>query len=263
MRFFRVIINIFVSMVLFVGMGYAFHFFVFADTGVYAEDDVKIQTEAPINTVDTDGDGLVDEIEIEYGTDPIKVDTDGDGYTDGLEVLAGYNPFGPGKLKDAILPESANKDFDDDGIFNILETLTSTNYKKADTDGDGLTDKYEINWGFDPLNKDTDDDGYEDGAELVHGYNPTGSGYLPGLQPVEISQQNTPSPEVNPNQNPANPTPQAPTTPLSMTNKDTDGDGLLDSDEIILGTDPMKKDTDGDGVSDYDELINKTNPLKK
>ncbi len=39
-----------------------------------------------------------------------------------------------------------------------------------------------------------------------------------------------------------------------MTALDTDGDGLLDGEEIQFGTDPTKADTDGDGVNDYDEV---------
>ena len=36
---------------------------------------------------------------------------------------------------------------------------------------------------------------------------------------------------------------------------DTDGDGILDVDEIsVFGTDPENEDTDGDGLSDYNEL---------
>ena len=37
-------------------------------------------------------------------------------------------------------------------------------------------------------------------------------------------------------------------------NPDTDGDGLLDGEEIRLGCNPCDVDTDDDGVSDYDEL---------
>lgn len=73
------------------------------------------------DTVDTDHDGLTDEEEKYYGTDPSKTDTDGDGlsdydeikiwttdpnnpdtdgdgYKDGDEVKNGYNPKGTGKL---------------------------------------------------------------------------------------------------------------------------------------------------------------------
>jgi hypothetical protein len=43
---------------------------------------------------------------------------------------------------------------------------------------------------------------------------------------------------------------------------DSDGDGLINSDEIKLGTDPLKADTDGDGLSDGDEAHTyQTNPL--
>lgn len=42
---------------------------------------------------------------------------------------------------------------------------------------------------------------------------------------------------------------------------DTDGDGLLDLDELELGTDRLLADTDGDGVSDKDELDFGSDPL--
>lgn len=43
---------------------------------------------------------------------------------------------------------------------------------------------------------------------------------------------------------------------------DSDGDGLLDSEEATLGTDPFNPDTDGDGLSDGEEVRNhKTDPL--
>ena len=47
---------------------------------------------------DSDNDGLIDELEKIYGTDPNNPDTDGDGFKDGEEVEKGYNPTGPGKL---------------------------------------------------------------------------------------------------------------------------------------------------------------------
>lgn len=42
---------------------------------------------------------------------------------------------------------------------------------------------------------------------------------------------------------------------------DSDGDGLLDDDELALGTDPALSDTDGDGLADGDELGMGTNPV--
>ncbi len=47
-------------------------------------------------------------------------------------------------------------------------------------------------------------------------------------------------------------------------NRDTDGDGLNDGEEIPLGTSPMRADTDGDGLSDGDEVRSYgTDPLRK
>ena len=42
---------------------------------------------------------------------------------------------------------------------------------------------------------------------------------------------------------------------------DTDGDGLSDSAEVTAGTDPQLADTDGDGLADGDELAGGTDPL--
>lgn len=47
---------------------------------------------------DTDKDGLPDQLEAIYGTNPNKADTDGDGFKDGEEIEKGFNPNGPGKL---------------------------------------------------------------------------------------------------------------------------------------------------------------------
>ncbi len=45
--------------------------------------------------------------------------------------------------------------------------------------------------------------------------------------------------------------------------KDSDGDGLVDGEEAMLRTDPNRKDTDGDGLGDLDEVRSFcTNPLK-
>ncbi len=43
--------------------------------------------------------------------------------------------------------------------------------------------------------------------------------------------------------------------------EDSDNDGLLDSLEKVLGTDPLKADTDGDGVADKAEINDPTKPL--
>jgi len=48
---------------------------------------------------DTDADGLIDGDEVLiWKTDPLNPDSDGDSFKDGDEVRNGYNPLGPGKL---------------------------------------------------------------------------------------------------------------------------------------------------------------------
>jgi hypothetical protein len=50
-------------------------------------------------------------------------------------------------------------------------------------------------------------------------------------------------------------------SPFAVGEPDTDGDGLPDSEEIALGTDPNNSDSDGDGISDGAEVTNGTDPL--
>lgn len=62
------------------------------------------------NNPDTDKDGLSDGDEVLiWHTDPLNSDTDGDTFLDGEEVKHGYNPLGPGKLTPAqvsVMPTS-------------------------------------------------------------------------------------------------------------------------------------------------------------
>ena len=101
-----------------------------------------------------------------------------------------------------------------------------------DSDNDGLPDYAEKIYGTDPENADTDGDGLSDYDEIYK----TGTNSL---------KYDTDEDGVN------------------DADSDNDKDGLTNSEELVLGTDPNSADTDGDGLSDYDE-INKhnTDPLK-
>jgi lipoprotein-anchoring transpeptidase ErfK/SrfK len=55
-------------------------------------------------SMDTDNDGVSDEIETQIGTDANNRDTDGDGFVDGVEVATGYNPLKGNK--DRSMPRS-------------------------------------------------------------------------------------------------------------------------------------------------------------
>lgn len=76
---------------------------------------------------DNDNDGLLNEREIELGTNPNLADTDRDGLSD---------------------------------YYEIYESKTDP--LKADTDNDGLTDGNELDLGFDPLKSDSKNDGIQD-----------------------------------------------------------------------------------------------------
>ncbi|MCF7820701.1 MAG: hypothetical protein K9M44_04515 [Candidatus Pacebacteria bacterium] len=51
-----------------------------------------------LSGLDSDGDGLSDNLEIAIGTDPLKIDSDGDSFNDFQELSFNYNPLGSGKL---------------------------------------------------------------------------------------------------------------------------------------------------------------------
>jgi len=87
---------------------------------------------------DSDNDGLTNQQEYEYSTDPTSSDTDKDDLSDYVEV-----------------------------------TNVGTDPTDLDTDDDGLMDGYEIRTSHtDPLDADSDDDGYNDGAEVNFGSDP-------------------------------------------------------------------------------------------
>ncbi len=207
------------------------------ENSVYA---VIARVEGPVFTVaisgskilaltDTDGDGLMDYLEVKLGTDPKNPDTDGDGLLDGEEV----NKYGTNPLK---------PDTDGDGLTDGDEVKKyGTDPLKVDTDGDGLADGEEVlKYGTNPLKVDTDGDGLTDGDEVTRYHtNPLkadtdGDGLTDGEEVLKYG-----------------------TDPLKP---DTDGDGLLDGEEIQKGTNPLKADTDGDLWNDGIDMA-PTNPL--
>ena len=111
---------------------------------------------APGDTdIDSDGDGLTDELENSLGTDRFNPDSDGDGLTDGQEV----NDYHTNPLV---------QDSDNDGLTDFDEvTIFFTNPNNADTDGDGLLDGDEVMiFGTNPNNADTDGDNFPDGSDV-------------------------------------------------------------------------------------------------
>ncbi len=101
---------------------------------------------------DTDGDGLTNEQEAGYGTDPNNADTDRDGLIDGDEIFR--------TRTNALVPDT-----DGDGLIDGDEVKRKTDPLNPDTDGDSSRDGDEVRLGTDPLRTDTDSDGLPDGAE--------------------------------------------------------------------------------------------------
>lgn len=183
---------------------------------------------------DHDSDGVVDVVELRFGSSPLLVDSDSDGLTDKFEIteLAGWTR--PNAL-----------DTDQDSVADGAE----------DIDGDGLTNLDEQRLGTSPTDPDTDGDGLSDGAEVARGTNPLVADQprappLPGEAPPIVTNPTLTDTdgegladilEEEQGSDPANP--------------DTDGDGLSDwaeVDQYLIN--PIAADTDGDGFRDDYEL---------
>jgi hypothetical protein len=124
---------------------------------------------------DSDGDGIVDIIEEENGTDPGDPDSDHDGLGDLFEtqLLGEFDPLArvsPG------LTELQLADPDSDGLSDFIEHRLGTDPEQADTDGDGAPDGLEFREGTNALSEDlrtdTDNDGISNGFELRQHTNP-------------------------------------------------------------------------------------------
>lgn len=115
------------------------------------------------DTDDDDRDGLTNEEERQYGTNPYRADSDGDGLKDGDEIW---------KYNTDPLKWDTDNDLLSDGD-EILKYLTFPN--KRDSDGDGLDDGEEVlKHGTNPVRSDTDGDGLGDGDEVKkYGTRPT------------------------------------------------------------------------------------------
>jgi hypothetical protein len=145
-------------------------------------------------------------------------------------------------------------DSDGDGIPDTYEVGNDldpeVNDAGGDKDGDGLTNLFEFTHGLLANNPDTDSDFLNDGAEIAAGTDPLdpdtdGDGILDGRDPNPLRNDSDIDGDGIADQD----------------DLDMDNDGLLNTTEIALGTDPRQFDTDGDGWPDGLEVEMVSNPL--
>lgn len=201
------------------------------------------------------GDDLTNLEEYELSTDPTNPDSDGDGMPDGWEAEFGLNPNDPDDATDDADLDPDSGLLVPDGLTNLEEFTLDTDPIDPDTDDDGMPDGWEAEFGLDPEdpadattdidvnsageatpdeltnleeyradtdpNKpDTDDDGMPDGWEVQY-----------GLAPADPADADT---DVD----------------VNATTGAAEPDGLTNLVEYTMGTEPTNPDTDGDGMPD-------------
>lgn len=136
--------------------------------------------------VDTDGDGLIDELDNDftYETNKNFADSDDDGFDDNFEVGHHDEGFRPatkdGRGCDPASPLTPNcraRDTDGDGLSQFAEAYLDTRPTLVDSDADGVPDGMEVRYRLDPRLRliagiDTDGDGTSDTEEFRLGSNP-------------------------------------------------------------------------------------------
>ncbi|WP_249042007.1 ice-binding family protein [Polaribacter glomeratus] len=200
------------------------------------------------NDTDDDGDGINDADEALIGTNPLLFDTDGDGNSDGVDDFDGdeIDNATESDENSPIITDTTPVDGNPD-ITYVLDTDNdgTPDYLDTDDDGDGINDADEALIGTNPLIVDTDGDGTPDGAEDFDG---------DGIDNATESDENSP---IITDTTPADGNPDI-TFGIDTdgdgtddkNDTDDDGDGINDSDEALIGTNPLLFDTDGDGNSD-------------
>lgn len=152
-------------------------------TGLSAEN-VHARRTGGERQIDRDGDGLVDTLELELGTDPLRADSDraadgsnaADGYSDLFEHVFSTSGFDAKSADRPAIVCGATDDRDGDGLRDCEEAFLKSSPVLADTDGDLILDRVELAVGTDPLVpdslRDLDFDGRTNLEEVRAGTDP-------------------------------------------------------------------------------------------
>ena len=194
------------------------------DDGVRdGSDNCPAVANAEQNDLDADGTGDACDTDLDGDTVPNasdncpatansdQADSDDDGLGDACEVDTDNDGVEDGNDNCPAVPNNDQLDTDEDGLGNACD---------SDDDGDSIPDADEPAKGTNPLLADTDDDGSNDAVDNCP------------LEP-NADQANTDGDNRG-----------------NACDTDDDNDGLSDSEEEALGTDPLSADTDKDSVDD-------------
>jgi hypothetical protein len=219
-------------------------------------------------SADSDGDGLSDfEERFIYFTDPENQDTDGDGLTDGQEV----RPFA--LILGEFTWEEARKDaINRRGRLAVLDTTAKQvgfeysfgKYLRSVADaawigGNDIAVEGQYRWltykggRNGPLLPSNPDHPSNNWDRPFHPNNLNNADAMAIISNKSLSWRMFPADQRFPYiieyvaSDPLNP--------------DTDGDGLTDGEERVIGSDPTKPDTDGDGLTDKEERDLGTDPF--
>ena len=124
---------------------------------------------------------------------------------------------------------------------------------ETDTDEDGIKDELEKLLGLDPYSEDTDNDGLPDNMET-------------DISMMDSTKYDTDEDGIPDGQEDFDEDGLINTEEIALgtdfCNNDTDGDVLSDGEEyLVYDTDPLNSDTDEDGVNDYREISFGSDPL--
>ena len=213
-------------------------------------------------TLDADGDGWLDQLEIDCGTDPndnasFPTDTDGDGICDALDDDIDGDGIG-NDLDEMPLDENGSADLDGDGIAddvdpdvdgdgwsNIAEQIClgassmahmEANVTPSDYDGDGLCDitadsDLEHSSASTYLDSDGDNDGTDDETDAFD---------FDECADTDTDHDGMPDSIDTSLLDASNNTLCVPETPTNLTeDDDDDGDGHTDAYEVDCGSDPL------------------------
>ncbi|PKN56086.1 MAG: hypothetical protein CVU56_18060 [Deltaproteobacteria bacterium HGW-Deltaproteobacteria-14] len=205
---------------------------------------------------DPDRDGIPTADELRLGANPLSRDSDGDGIGDADEIGSVVSPT---DTDGDDLPDLVDPDDDGDGIPTAREMADAARpgatedidglppWRDRDSDGDGIDDAVEGAWDPDAdgapsyLDVDADNDGTPDATEGVG--DADGDGVIDLLDPEDSD-----GPGADPDRDGLTSAEEGAARTQAYI-ADTDGDGVLDGDEV--GADPANPlDTDGDGVPD-------------